>query len=178
MAGRPGPIPGGYATPSRASSRRCTHGDCGPDGVDARSWPWRSAVRIRSVTLGTSVLSQQEGTATLTVSYAVRSWFDSRCCDHAGAARVAERLPRNQESESSTLSTGPSALAISSLSGSACCAGRGSSTVNGKVAGSSPVARILSGVAQRKVMWGSRAPPERPVLQWKPSVDVYAQVHT
>jgi hypothetical protein len=29
--------------------------------------------------------TQQEGTATPPVSYAGQSWFDSRCCDSAGA---------------------------------------------------------------------------------------------
>jgi hypothetical protein len=69
--------------------------------------------------------TQQEGTATLTVSYAVRSWFDSRCCDRAGAARVAERLFRTQGLESSTLSTGSIAGDLFVI-GSACCAGWGS----------------------------------------------------
>ena len=62
MAGGPGPIPGRPTQQSAQTvSSSPTHGDRGPDGMDARSWPWRSAVRVRSVTPGTSVRSQQEG---------------------------------------------------------------------------------------------------------------------
>lgn len=95
-------------------------------------------IRVRSVTSETSVFSQQEGTVTPPVSYAGQSWFDSRCCDHAGAARVAEHLFRNQDLESSTLSTG-SIAGDPFVIGSACCAGRGSFS-DLEVAGSTPAA--------------------------------------
>ncbi len=76
---------------------------------------------------------QQAGTVTSPASYAGPSWFDSRCCDYAGVARVAGHLPCKQAIESSTLSAGSigsfgsmlRSACWRSLHRSACCAGWG-----------------------------------------------------
>ena len=54
-------LPGGLRNSGAYELVGATHGDRGPDGVDARSWPWRSAVRIRSVTRGTLVHRSRRG---------------------------------------------------------------------------------------------------------------------
>ena len=113
-----------------------THGDRGPDGVDARSWPWRSAVRIRSVTLGTAVHRSRRGRRPR------RSHKPSDPGSTPGAATMPVLLGWPSaclviRSPRVRLSPPAPSLAISSLIGSGCCADRDSFS-DLDVVGSSP----------------------------------------
>jgi hypothetical protein len=69
------------------------HGDRGSDGESARSWSWRSAVRVRSVTRrGHPVLNAAGRDGDLAGLILRSSWFDSGCCDDWAATATPVML--------------------------------------------------------------------------------------